>query len=109
MINSTASLESPHFPVMLDEIINICIPSKGGNYVDCTFGGGGYSRKFLQFPNINLQAFDRDENTKIYAKELQKRYPKTFKFYHKKFSEIDTVNKNKLIDIIIFDLGLSSI
>ena len=46
-----SSLESPHFPVMLEEIIKVCSPDKGGNFVDCTFGGGGYSQALLKFPN----------------------------------------------------------
>ena len=36
-----------HFPVMLDEVIKICSPKKGGIFIDCTFGGGGYSKKYL--------------------------------------------------------------
>ena len=41
MINLTSSSEPQHFPVMLDEVIKICSPNKGGIYIDCTFGGGG--------------------------------------------------------------------
>ena len=37
--------EISHFPVMLEEVIKICRPDKGGNFLDCTFGGGGYSKK----------------------------------------------------------------
>ena len=44
MKTQKSSLESPHFPVMLSEIIQVCSPSKGGIFVDCTFGGGGYSK-----------------------------------------------------------------
>ena len=32
-----------HFPVML-EVLKICNPSKGGNFIDCTFGYGGYTK-----------------------------------------------------------------
>jgi len=60
MKNQTSSLETSHFPVMLDEIINISCPAKGGIFVDCTFGGGGYSKRLLQFPKTNLISFDRD-------------------------------------------------
>ena len=42
-------IEISHFPVMLDEVIKICSPDKGGVYIDCTFGGGGYSKKLLKF------------------------------------------------------------
>mgnify|MGYP002846716113 CR=1 FL=1 len=49
MKTQTSSLEIPHFPVMLSEIIKIASPSKGGLYIDCTFGGGGYTKAFLKF------------------------------------------------------------
>ena len=34
---------------MLDEVINICSSFKnGGLFLDCTFGGGGYSKALLK-------------------------------------------------------------
>jgi 16S rRNA (cytosine1402-N4)-methyltransferase len=44
MNNSNLSPEYSHFPVMLNEVIKICSPEEGGNFLDCTFGGGGYSK-----------------------------------------------------------------
>ena len=38
MKTQTSSLELSHFPVMLSEIIEISNPSKGGFFIDCTFG-----------------------------------------------------------------------
>ena len=49
MINPTSSSEIPHYPVMLEEVIKICSPRRGGIYIDCTFGGGGYSKKLLKY------------------------------------------------------------
>ena len=98
MTLSNSPLELSHFPVMLNEVIEICSPNKGGFFVDCTFGGGGYSKKILEFSNTKVVAFDRDKYTFNTAKDLQK-----------KFSEIDTVIGDKLVDIILFDLGLSTI
>ena len=109
MSNPTSSLELRHFPVMLDEITKICSPNKGGIYVDCTFGGGGYSNRLLEFSNTNVIALDRDQFIIEIAKKLKEKYPERFSFYQKKFSEIETVVKNRLVDVIIFDLGLSSI
>ena len=57
MINQTASLEFSHFPVMLNEVIKYLHPSKGGSFIDCTFGGGGYSREILKFSNTNVRAY----------------------------------------------------
>ena len=49
MTNSLALPDTPHFPVMLDEVISICSPKNGGTFVDCTFGGGGYSKTILPY------------------------------------------------------------
>ena len=108
MNNHTSSLEFSHFPVMLNEVIKISSPSKGGNYIDCTFGGGGYSKQLLKFPKTIVKGLDRDKAVNIFAKKLEKKFPKRFKFHQIKFSQIDTVSKD-LVDTVIFDLGLSSI
>ena len=109
MINPNPSSEFPHFPVMLDEVIKICSPSKGGIYIDCTFGGGGYSKKLLKFPKTKVIALDRDEFIIKISKDLEKKYPNRFLFHQKRFSKVNTVVKNKSVDAVVFDLGLSSI
>ena len=109
MLNHTSSLESSHFPVMLDEVIKVCAPFNGGIFLDCTFGGGGYSKKILTFPKTKVVALDRDKFVLNTAKELEKKYPNRFSFYQKKFSEVNTVVNDQKVDGIIFDLGLSSI
>ena len=81
MNNQTTSLEFSHFPVMLNEVIKISSPSKGGIYIDCTFGGGGYSKQLLKFPETIVKALDRDEKVKAIGKELEKKFPKRFSFY----------------------------
>jgi len=109
MIHPTSSSDFSHFPVMLDEVIKICSPDKGGVYIDCTFGGGGYSKKLLKFSKTKVIALDRDEFILKISKELEKKYPNRFFFHQKKFSEVNTVIGNKSADAVVFDLGLSSI
>ena len=109
MHNQTSLLETSHFPVMLGEVEKVCSFHKGGIYIDCTFGGGGYSKKILDFSDTKVIAFDRDKNTLHIAKEIEKKHPDRFSFFQKKFSEIDEVVESKEVDGVIFDLGLSSI
>ena len=108
MNNHTSSLEFSHFPVMLNEVLKITSPFNGGKYIDCTFGGGGYSKEILKIPNTEIAAIDRDNNIKSIAVELERKFPKRFKFYQIKFSQIENISKDH-VDAIIFDLGLSSI
>ena len=81
MINPTSSPKSPHFSVMLDEVINICSPDKGGIFVDCTFGGGGYTKKLLKFPKTKVVALDRDQHVLDITKEIKRKYPERFYFF----------------------------
>ena len=109
MNTSYPLLETTHFPVMLKEVIEICAPKVGGNYVDCTFGGGGYSKEILKFSNTKVIALDRDLDVKSRVSELKKEYKNRFSFYNNKFSDLDKVlSKEEKVDAIIFDLGLSS-
>ena len=109
MINPISSPEISHYPVMLNEVTKICSPNSGGTFIDCTFGGGGYSKKILKFNNTKVLAFDRDKFILKISKQLEKKYPKRFFFYQKKFSQINTVIKDKSAEAVIFDLGLSNI
>ena len=108
MNNYTSSLELSHFPVMLNEVIKISSPLEGGTYIDCTFGGGGYSKQLLKFSKTIVKGLDRDNKVKEFGKKLEKKFPQRFKFYQTKFSQLETVAVNH-VDAIIFDLGLSSI
>ena len=104
----SSSLETSHFPVMLNEVIKLSSASEGGFFVDCTFGGGGYSKAILKFPNTKVVGLDRDKAAISLAEKLEKKFKNRFQFYKLKFSQVDTVLK-KNVDTIIFDLGLSSI
>ena len=105
---SNSSLDIKHIPVMLQEATRLCSFKKNSIYLDCTFGGGSYSRKILSKKNTKVIALDRDEFVNKFANELKKEYPNRFEFHIEKFSNIDKVVKNTLFDAVIFDLGLSN-
>ena len=109
-MNATMSLEKiKHYPVMLDQVLSIISPQHGGTFIDCTFGGGGYSRAILKFPGTKVLAIDRDKLTQKSANLLVKRFPKRFNFFQEKFSNLDKVVQQNLNPrAVIFDLGLSS-
>ena len=47
-----------HYPVLLNEIINIITPQHGGTFIDCTFGQGGYTKEILKFNKTKVIALD---------------------------------------------------
>ena len=95
--------------VLLREVISAISPQDGGTFIDCTFGQGGYAKKILEFPGTKVIALDRDLDSRIFASKLKKKYKNRFEFYHKKFSDIDSIKLPKKISGIIFDLGFSNI
>ena len=109
-MNATMSSDkTKHYPVMLDKILSIISPQHGGIFIDCTFGGGGYSQAILKYPNTKVYAIDRDKYTQQYANLLVKKFPKRFIFFQDKFSNLSKIIKSNLSPrAIIFDLGLSS-
>ena len=104
-----SSEETKHHPVMLNQILSIISPQHGGTFIDCTFGGGGYSQAILRFPDTKVIAIDRDKLTEKDASNLIKKFPNRFNFFQEKFSNLNNIiEKNLSPKAIIFDLGLSS-
>ena len=61
-----------HFPVLLNEVENLCSNIQKGEFLDCTFGGGGYSIHLLNKTKSQIDAVDRDKNIKHIADEVKK-------------------------------------
>ena len=59
-MNAIIKSEKKHFPVLLNELINIISPLYGGTFIDCTFGNGGYSQEILKHKSNKVIAIDRD-------------------------------------------------
>ena len=107
-MNATIKLEKNHFPVMLNELIDIISPLYGGTFIDCTFGQGGYSYEILKNKKNKVIALDRDVESEKIAKKFKLKFGKRFEFIHSKFSDIGEalVNKKELKGIV-YDLGFS--
>ena len=107
-------MENKHIPVMIEEVKSFIPVNKELNIIDATFGGGGYSKIFLEnFKIGKLIAIDRDPLSNFFAKKLSKKY-NNFKLINGCFGEIDNLIENDNLhnktqfDLIIFDLGLST-
>ena len=65
---------TPHYPVMLEQVLDICKVKNGGLFIDCTFGAGGYSNAILSNPNTRVIALDRDANVSEHVDKIKKKY-----------------------------------
>ncbi len=52
--------QSPHIPVLLDEVVAALAVAPGETHVDGTYGAGGYTRAILDKGAARVFAFDRD-------------------------------------------------
>ncbi len=100
-------INNQHIPIMTNEILSLINGLKNLSILDCTFGGGGHSKKFLENGH-NVFAIDQDKNSLKIAKKLKNDYPNIF-FYKSNFKNIDLLDLNiKKFDLIFLDLGFSS-
>ena len=84
-------MKNKHIPVMIEEIKSYIPANKELNVIDATFGGGGYSKIFLEnFKIRKLIAIDRDPLSNFFAKKLSEKYS-NFKLINGCFGEVDNL------------------
>ncbi|MAK99911.1 MAG: 16S rRNA (cytosine(1402)-N(4))-methyltransferase [Citromicrobium sp.] len=108
----SASAQSPHVPVLLDEVIAALKPAPGELIVDGTFGAGGYTRALLG-AGATVHAFDRDPTAIEAAQdwsELAESPPRLI-FHRRPFAEMaDALGEQGVaqVDGVVLDIGVSS-
>ncbi len=96
-----------HIPIMTNEILSFIDNKKKLFILDCTFGGGGHSKKFLERGHI-VTAIDQDNNSLKIAEKIKKTFPNII-FYKTNFKDFDLLDLNiKKFNFILLDLGFSS-
>ncbi|MGB1360587.1 MAG: 16S rRNA (cytosine(1402)-N(4))-methyltransferase RsmH [Alphaproteobacteria bacterium] len=102
---------SPHIPVMLNEVLEHSKINDNDIVVDGTFGAGGYTGAILESCNCTVYAIDRDPDAIKRAEPLLKKYPDRFKIIQGCFGDMQQLLKDEGIDnvdVIVLDLGVSS-
>lgn len=103
-------MNSPHVPVLLDEVLRAFADIKSGAIVDCTLGYGGHSGAILeQNQNVNLIACDQDEEAIKFSFERLKKFGQRAQIFKSKFSEILGKVEQGQIRGILADIGVSSL
>jgi 16S rRNA (cytosine1402-N4)-methyltransferase len=97
-----------HDPVMLNEMLQYLAPRSGENFLDTTFGAGGYSRAILNSCECNVVSLDQDPTITKYVNDLKNQYKDRFSFIQSSFAEIFDKLHNTKFDGIVMDLGVSS-
>ncbi|OGB76061.1 16S rRNA (cytosine(1402)-N(4))-methyltransferase, partial [candidate division CPR3 bacterium RIFOXYC2_FULL_35_7] len=98
-----------HKPVLLKETIDLLKVQKGKQYIDCTFGFGGHSRKIIERDGKVL-GIDVDEESISLAKGLFSHFDNLILVSDnfRNLKEIAKRNGIEKVSGILLDLGMSS-
>jgi 16S rRNA (cytosine1402-N4)-methyltransferase len=100
-----------HIPVLVRRIVEMLAVHDGGDYLDATFGAGGYSRAILAAARCNVVGIDRDQGAVARAADLVAAADGRLIVAQDRFSNLDVVARSfghDTVDGVVFDLGVSS-
>ena len=106
-------MEFKHIPVLFHEIMDIMAPQPGEVFVDCTLGGGGHSRGFLECMGDDgrLIGIDQDTNALQAAGANLAEFGDRVTYVHSNYNNLDEILNTYApdgVDGILFDIGVSS-
>lgn len=104
---------SYHIPIMLEQVVNLLEPERGGVFVDGTLGGGGHARALLERLPAGSRLFgiDRDTDALSAAGRKLTQFGDSFTPIHGNFFHMRELLKAYgvlHIDGALLDLGVSS-
>lgn len=108
-----SNLDSPHIPVLLEEVLDVFGKIKEGVIIDCTLGFGGHSEALLKHnPHIKIIGIDKDECAREFAKKRLSVFGDRFDCipgaFGEKISEIIQSQGDKIRGVLA-DIGVSSL
>jgi 16S rRNA (cytosine1402-N4)-methyltransferase len=112
MISSSqrSRVQSPHVPVLLDQVLSAFASLDEGYFVDCTLGYAGHSRAILEaHPRLHLIGIDRDDEALGFSSEYLEPYRGRTILCKGTFAErLGGLTQTPLVGILA-DFGVSSL
>ena len=103
-------MNTPHIPVLLDEVLSGFNDIKSGYFVDCTLGYAGHSEAMLKkYENIKHIGIDRDDEALKFSENRLTLFADKSSLYKGTFSTIFPTLKESPIVGILADFGVSSL
>ena len=100
---------SPHIPVLLDEVLRAFEGVEKGFIVDATLGFGGHSQALLKaHKDIKIIACEQDEQALEFSKNKLAKFPSRVQFHHLNFAELFDKIDIKGVKGVLADIGVSS-
>jgi 16S rRNA (cytosine1402-N4)-methyltransferase len=99
--------DSPHIPVMLEEVLRHMRAHDGALIVDGTLGAGGYTRALLESCACRVVSIDRDPEAHQRAAAWAPQYGTRLHLIHNSFGNVASC-VDVPVDGFVLDLGVSS-
>ena len=102
-----------HQSVMLEEVVGLLAPARGGLYADVTVGGGGHAEVILErsAPDGLVVAIDRDPSALEAARQRLERFGNRVRFLHGDMGDVHSLLSERgmgQVQGLVADLGVSS-
>jgi 16S rRNA (cytosine1402-N4)-methyltransferase len=97
--------------VLLDEVVRLLTPERGGLFVDCTVGLGGHARALLERAAGRVLGLDRDPAALAASREALAAFGDRVELVHADYRDLSSVLDARAIPEvsgILADLGVSS-
>ena len=110
MKNKEETINIPHIPVLLDEVLEGFSTIKEGYFVDCTLGYAGHSEAMLKtYPHIKHIGIDRDDEALAFSKNRLEPFSDRSRLYKGTFATTLPTLKESPITGVLADFGVSSL
>lgn len=103
-------MQTPHIPVLLDEVIKSFEGLNDGYFIDCTLGYAGHSIEILKNSNtLKHIGIDRDSEALAFSSNRLKDFSDRSTLYKGQFSQVLPSLKERPIVGLLADFGVSSL
>ena len=103
-------MQTPHIPVLLDEVLESFKDVGEGYFVDCTLGYAGHSSEMLaRYTNLKHIGIDRDDEALAFSKKRLEPYKERSTLYKGTFANVFPALKESPIVAVLADFGVSSL
>jgi 16S rRNA (cytosine1402-N4)-methyltransferase len=103
-------MQTPHIPVLLNEVLESFKDVKEGYFVDCTLGYAGHSSEMLaRYAGLKHIGIDRDDEALAFSKKRLEAYKGRSTLYKGTFATVFPTLKEAPIMAVLADFGVSSL
>ncbi|SFV61599.1 rRNA small subunit methyltransferase H [hydrothermal vent metagenome] len=103
-------MQTPHIPVLLDEVLTSFKDVGEGYFVDCTLGYAGHSSEMLaKYENIKHIGIDRDDEALAFSQKRLEPFEGRSRLYKGTFANVFPTLKEEPILAVLADFGVSSL